>query len=73
MFNSSLGKGASTKAWLFGIKKYFQIYNYFDELKKKMAIYHLTRKEDIWWQDIKKIKGIKERYLTWKIFKKHFK
>ena len=38
-----------------------------------MAIYNLTGKEDIWWQDIKKVKGIKERYVTWKTFKKIFK
>ena len=38
-----------------------------------MTIYNLTRKTDIWWQDIKKVKGIKERYVTWKIFKKLFK
>ena len=53
--------------------KYFHIYNYSDELKEKMTIYNLTRKEDIWWQDIKKVKGIKEHYITWKTFKKHFK
>ena len=38
-----------------------------------MAIYNLIGKEDIWWKDIKKVKGIKERYVTWKFFKKLFK
>ena len=38
-----------------------------------MAIYNLTRKEYLWWQEIKKVKGIKERYVTWKTFKKLFK
>ena len=52
---------------------YFQIYNYSDELKAKMAIYNMTGKVDIWWQDINKFKGIKERYVTWKMFKKLFK
>ena len=55
------------------MKKYFQIYNYSNELKAKMAIYNLTRMVDIWWQDIKKVKGIKERYVTWKTFKKYLK
>ena len=55
------------------MKKYFQIYNYVDELNAKMAIYNVTMKEDIWWQDIKKVKRIKERYVTWKTFKKLFK
>ena len=59
MFNGEIEKGEEAEAWLFGIKKYFQIYNYSDELKAKMAIYNLTGKEDIWWQEINKVKGIK--------------
>ena len=55
------------------MKNYFQIYNYYDELKEKMAIYNLTRKGYIWSQDIKKMKSIKERYVTWKTFKKYYK
>ena len=55
------------------MKKYFEIYNYSYELKEKMTIYNLTGKVDIWWKNIKKVKGIKESYLTWKTFKKIFK
>jgi len=53
------------------MKKYFQIYNYPDRLKARMAIYNLTSKANIWWQDIKKVKNIKEKYLTWKLFKRN--
>jgi len=52
-------KGEEAEAWLSGMKKYFQIYNYSDRLKAKMAIYNLTRKEDIWWQDVKRVKNIR--------------
>jgi len=38
-----------------------------------MAIYNLTRKADIWWQDIKRVKNIKEKYVTCTTFKKYFK
>ena len=59
MFNIYIKK-EKEKSSLSGMKKYFHIYNYFDELKAKMAIYNLTRKlANIWWQDIKKVKGIK--------------
>ena len=64
MFNGEIEKGDEAEACLSGMKKYFQIYNYSDELKDKMAIYNLTKKEDIWWQDIKKVKGINEIYVT---------
>ena len=37
------------EAWLSGIKKYFQIYNYSNQLKARMEIYNLTGKVDIWW------------------------
>ena len=46
------------------MKKYFQIYNYFDRLKARMVLYNLIEKADIWWQDIKRVKNMKEKYLT---------
>ena len=33
----------------------------------------MTGKVHIWWKDIKKVKGIKESYVTWKTLKNHFK
>ena len=48
MFNGEIEKGEEVEAWLSRMKKYFQIYNYLDELNAKMAIYNLTGKEDIW-------------------------
>ena len=59
MFNEEVENGEEVKAWLSGMKKYFQIYNYFDRLKSWMAIYNLTEKDDIWWQDIKRVKNLK--------------
>ena len=47
MFNIKINKGEEEEAWLSGMKKYFMIYNYSDELKAKMTICNLIRKEDI--------------------------
>ena len=47
-FNDETEKGEEAESWLSGMKKYFQIYNYSNELKARMAIYNLTGKEDIW-------------------------
>ena len=41
MFNGEVEKGEEVEAWLSGMKKYFQIYNYSDRLKAWMAIYNL--------------------------------
>ena len=38
-----------------------------------MAIYNLIGKEDIWWQDIKRVKVIKEKNINRSTFKKYFK
>ena len=59
MFNGEVEKGEEAKAWLLGMKKYFQIYNYFDRLKAQMAIYNRTRNDDIWWHDIKRVKNLR--------------
>ena len=42
--NGEIEKGEEVEALLSQMKKYFQIYNYSDEIKAKMAIYNLTRK-----------------------------
>jgi len=47
------------------MKKYFHIYNYSDRLKARMAIYNLTCKADIWWEDVKRAKNLKEKHVTW--------
>ena len=60
-FNDETQKGEEAKAWMSGMKKYFQIYNYSNQLKAIMEIYNLTGKAGIWWQDIKRNKGIKEK------------
>jgi hypothetical protein len=65
--------GEESEAWLLDIKKYFQIYNYFSNMKVRMAIYNLKGKANIWWQDLKLAKGLKEKQLEWSEFKKYFK
>ena len=55
------------------MKKYFHIYNYSNQLKARMAIYNLTGKANIWWQDLKRVKGIREKNINWGTFKKYFK
>ena len=59
MFNGEVEKGEEAEAWILGMKKYFQIYNYSDILKARMAIYNLTRHVDIWWWDVKRVKTSK--------------
>ena len=70
MFNGEVEKREEVEAWIPWMKKYFQIYSYSKSLKVGMAIYNLRGKSDIWWQDIKRVKNIREKYLIWRTFKK---
>ena len=72
-FNGETEKGEEAESWLSGMKKYFQIYNYSNQLKARMAIYNLSGKADIWLQDLKRVKGIKEKNVNWSTFKRYFK
>ena len=55
------------------MKKYFHIYNYSKQLKARMAIYNLTGKANIWWKDLKRVKGNNEKNINFSTFKKYFK
>ena len=71
-FNGETKKGEEAESWLSEMKKYFQIYNYSNQLKARMAIYNLMGKADIWWQDLKRVKGIREKNINWIYFKLYF-
>ena len=60
-FNGETEKGEEAESWLSGMKKYFQICNYSNQLNAIIAIYNLSEKAGIWWQDLKRVKGIKEK------------
>ena len=72
-FNGETEKGEEVESWLPKMKKYFQIYNYSNQLKERMAIYNLTGKADILCHDLKQLKGIREKNINWSTFKKYFK
>jgi hypothetical protein len=72
-FDGESRTGEEAEARLLDIKKYFQIYNYFNNMKVRMAIYNLKGKTNIWWQDPKLAKSLKEKQMEWSNFKKNFK
>ena len=42
-------------------------------MKAKVATVSLKGKDDIWWDDLKNVKGIREEELFWSEFKGHFR
>ena len=57
-------KSQDAKAWLLGMKKFFQFRNYSENMKAKIATFSLKGKADFWWEDVNNFKGIHEEYLT---------
>jgi hypothetical protein len=58
---------------LIGLKKYFRVHDFSENLKARISIFNLNGKASIWWEDLRNVKGIHEKDLSWKQFEKHFK
>ena len=65
--------GKEAESWILGIKKYFQVQDYSENMKPKVSIFSLNGRESIWWEHFKQVTRISERRLKWKRFWKYFK
>eukprot|EP00253_Pinus_taeda_P012038 PITA_12038 len=63
----------AVEAWLINMNKYFQLYEYDHNLKARLAIFQLQGKATLWWEEVKIVKGVTERTITWGKFQKYFK
>jgi hypothetical protein len=72
-FDGEIKKGEETKVWLLGLKKYFRVHDYSENSKVQIAIFNLNGKASIWREDLRNVKGIDEKDLSWKQFEKYFK
>jgi hypothetical protein len=61
------------EASLLGLKKYFRVHDFSENLKARVATFNLNGKASIWWEDLKNVKGIHEEDLSWEWFEKYFK
>jgi len=46
------------------MKKFFRLRDYLENTKAKVAIFSLKVKANIWWEDVKNVRGIHEEGLT---------
>ena len=72
-FDGESTTGEEVEAWMLDIKKYFQIYNYSNNVKVRMQIYNLKGNASIQWQDLKSSHGLKDNNMEWSEYKKLFK
>lgn len=59
-------------AWLLGMKKFFRLHNYSENMKAKIDTFSIKGKANIWWEDVKNAKGIWEEDLIWDEFERLF-
>jgi hypothetical protein len=72
-FDKEIKKGEETKAWLLGLKKFFRVHDYSENLKARIAIFNLNGKASIWWEGLRNVKGFHAKDLSWKQFEKYFR
>jgi hypothetical protein len=71
-FDGENKKGEDAEAWLLRMRKYFQLHNYSSNAEARIATYHLQGKESMWWDQLKQVKHLDEKIISWKQFKKYF-
>lgn len=59
--------------WLLWIKKSFELHDYMENMKAKIAIFNLKGKTNIWWEDVKQVRDIRTEELIWHEFKRLFR
>jgi hypothetical protein len=69
-FDGEIKNGEEAEVWILGLKKYLRVHDYFENLKARITIFNLNGKASIWWEDLRNVKGIHEKDLSWKKFEK---
>ena len=71
-FDGEREREDDVEAWFLGLRRYFQLHSYSSNLEAKISTYHLHRKVEIWWEQLKKVEHVNENRITWNKFKKYF-
>ena len=58
-FNGEMKKSQDAEAWLLGMRNFFRWHDYSESMKAKITSFRLKGKENIWWEDVKHVRGIK--------------
>jgi hypothetical protein len=63
-FDGEVKSSEEAKAWLLGLRKYFQVHDYSRNMKARVAIFNMNGRASIWWEYLKNVKRISERKIT---------
>ena len=71
-FDGEMNKPRDAKAWFLGMRKYFQLPNYSSHVEGRISMYQLKGNTSMWWDHFVQVQHIREKYITWKEFKRYF-
>jgi len=71
-FDGEMKKSQHAEAWFLGMKKLFRLNDYSQNMKARITTISLNGKVDIWWENVKNLRGIHEEDLTWSDFERLF-
>ena len=71
-FDGEHKKDEDVETWLLGMRRYFQLQNYFSHAEGRISIYQLKGKASIWWEQLVQVQHSREKNVTWREFKRHF-
>lgn len=52
------------------MKNFFELHDYIEKMKARIAIFILKGKAHIWWEDVKQVIDIRTEELSWHEFKR---
>lgn len=63
-FNGELKNMDNANSWFLGMKKFFDLHDYTENMKARIAILSLKWKANIWWEDAKCVIDIRTNELS---------
>jgi hypothetical protein len=71
-FDGEHKKEKDAETLLLGMRKYFQLQNYSSHAEGRIVMYQLKGKASMWWGQLVQLQHVREKYITWKEFKRYF-
>eukprot|EP00253_Pinus_taeda_P021272 PITA_21272 len=63
-FDGDVKKTKGVEAWTSGLKKFFELHEYIDNMKARIAIFSMRGKAGIWLEDVKRVRDIRTKDLS---------
>ena len=71
-YEGEMNTREKVEEWFLGMRKYFQVHNYSNERKSRLAIYNLNGKSARWWRDLEHTKKDEVNEIPWSNFHRIF-